>query len=428
MRRLAKTFRKDDYTSYKDYQELSYDEVFFYKFATSSNNSLVFNDLGDYSTTDFFAFGGYLYPEKTTDLFVELYFNDILVHSYKQPLNVLWNRIGFCIPSHHNAQVVKLVLRLTECSSLKTWGLSCGTLDLENYEILDGLPNAEICSALNLPHLMPEALYLDHAYIIALPDENFSSQYTCSTVSKGITTKKCCYCQRHLPIGDTIASSSFHHHKSKKTGFQNECRSCKKWRINDYFNPDRSSDKLNESSIITRERKILLREPEQIIELKNRETGEGLKSQVWKRFNKKCFNCDEPLLLKDVQLDHTRPLAYLWPIDQYATCLCSTCNNNKHDSFPIDYYQSEEKLRLLSQITNLPFAELIKKDVCEEQLQRILDDIVYFATNLDARTFRSIANKVKEVRPTTDLYEILKSTDIKAYNNLMKRLQERKDS
>ena len=427
MRRLAKTFRKDDYSSYKDYQEISYDKVFLFNFSSHGNNSLVYTDLDGYSKDDIFSFGGYIFPNRNTTLTISLYFDDVLVHLYNQPINTLWNRIGFCFSSDTEFTSAKLILS-AECSSIKTWGLSNGTIDLEHYEVLDNLSNTEICSALNLPHLMPETLYLDHENISLTPNKKSSSNFTCTIVDEGIPLKKCCYCQRLLPVGDTIASSAFHKHKAKMTGYQNECRSCKKWRINDYFNPDRSSDKLNESSIITRERKILLREPEQIIELKNRETGEGLKSQVWKRFGKKCFNCNDPLLLKEVQLDHTRPLAYLWPIDQYATCLCSTCNNNKHDSFPIDFYQSEEKLKSLSAITKLPYADLIKKDVCEAQLKRIIDDIVYFADNLDARTFRSITKKVKEVRPQIDLYNILKSTNEKSYNELIERLQERKDS
>lgn len=427
MRRLAKTFRKDDYSSFKDYQEISYDGVFVYDFSNPHTNRLVYSELSKFTKGDIFSFGGYIFPKTNTYIQISLLFDDHVVHSYSQPLNVLWNRIGFCFPCSVQYQTAKVILTIN-CDQLYTWGITSGTIDLEHYEILDGLSDNDICSALNLPHLMPEALYLPHDSIIIMPNPSMSSSYTSRTKEDFIPLKKCSYCQRYLPIGETIASSAFHHHKAKVTGFQNECRSCKKWRINDYFNPDRSSDKLNESSIITRERKILLREPEQIIELKDRETGEGLKSQVWKRFGKKCFNCGIPLLLKEVQLDHTRPLAYLWPIDQYATCLCSTCNNNKHDSFPIDFYQSEEKLRKLSQITGLAYDKLVQKDVCEEQLQRILANIVYFANNLDARTFRSIANKVIEVRPSVDLYKILKTTNANAYNDLMTRLNERKDS
>lgn len=427
MRRLAKTFRKDDYSSFKDYQEISYDEVLDFDFVDSHTNTLVYSELSKFTKGDIFSFGGYIFPKTNTRIHISLQFDNRTVYSYSQSINVLWNRIGFCFPCSTQYNTAKVILTF-ECDQIYTWGITSGTIDLEHYEVLDGLSDEEICSALNLPHLMPEALYLPHDSIIIMPNETLSSKYISSTKETFIPLKKCSYCQRHLPTGDTIASSAFHRHKAKVTGFQNECRSCKKWRINDYFNPDRSSDKLNESSIITRERKILLREPEQIIELKDRETGEGLKSQVWKRFGKKCFNCGEPLLLKEVQLDHTRPLAYLWPIDQYATCLCSTCNNNKHDSFPIDYYQSKEKLHELSSITGLDYDKLILKDVCEEQLQRILNDIVYFAENLDARTFRSIANKVLEVRPSVDLYQILKSTNKKAYDKLIIRLNERKDS
>lgn len=425
MRRLAKTFRKDDYKSNKDYQTIISDEITEYTFKKAKGNRLIFNIDICLDSDDIVSFGGFVFPQEATIANIILYGNEGVIFEYSQQFDKLWNRVGFCFPANSDCENLSVEIRF-DSKKLNMWGVNCGIIDLEHYEVLDGQKTEEICEVLNQPHLMPEALYLDHQNSKIVPNIDASAVLSERTIKEGIQLKKCSYCQRYMPIGTTQLSSSFHRHKAKISGYQNECKSCKKFRINDYFNPERSHDQLNESSIITRERKILLRDPEQIIALKDRETGEGLKSQVWKRFKKKCFKCGDSLKLKEVELDHTRPLAYLWPIDQYATCLCSTCNNNKHDSFPAEFY-SKEELAKLSNITGLPYDDLIKIDVCEEQLNRIIQDISNFADNLDARTFRSIANKVLEVRPNVNLYEILKGENIKSYNDLQKRLKERKE-
>lgn len=56
-------------------------------------------------------------------------------------------------------------------------------------------------------------------------------------------------------------------------------------------------------------------------------------------------------------LDHTRPLALLWPLDGTATALCGPCNSDKHDRPPAEFY-SENKLEDLATITTIPLADL----------------------------------------------------------------------
>ncbi len=237
---------------------------------------------------------------------------------------------------------------------------------------------------------------------------------------KAITLKKCAYCQRVLPVNPKRpATLAFHKHNAKRTGHQNECRACKKWRINDDFNPKRTVDQLHESSVITRERKLFLREPEALSAIKDRE-GAGLKSIVWERFGRRCFRCHRRLNLGEVQLDHTRPMAYLWPIDIHATCLCDACNNHKKDRFPVDVY-SREQLRELAQIIGLPFAELARKEVCAAELARIRADIAGFARAWDPSTFNATARKVRELADV-DLFEELRAADPAAFNELTEAL------
>ncbi len=64
---------------------------------------------------------------------------------------------------------------------------------------------------------------------------------------------------------------------------------------------------------------------------------------IWENFDKKCFKCKKELSTpKEMDLDHTLPLAYLWPLDSTATCLCPSCNSSKSDKFPKDFYTNKE--------------------------------------------------------------------------------------
>lgn len=428
MRRLAKTFRNHNYSSQKDYQKLLTEHCDSYTFNpdNSSNHITLVSD--KLSQTGLLAFGGYIYSSSETPMTLSIISNDNIIFSETKTLKNTWNRIGHAWECEDDDLYTFVKLDFEKPTTISLWGFNVDALNLSHIKALESKDNNSILKAINKKHLTPETYYLNHDINMSMDiDLDCSSNFEVNTEAIPIVIKKCPYCQRLLPISRiNVDYSSFHNHKSKLTKFQNECRACKKWSINDYFNPNRGTDKLNESSIITRERKILLKEPDKILELKDRNTGEGLKSIVWKRFEKKCFNCGTPLTLKKVQLDHTRPLAYLWPIDEYATCLCSTCNNSKHDSFPVDFY-SDDKLKSLSKITGLSYDDLVKKDVNLVELKRIIDNIVYFSKNLDERTFKSIANKVLSVRNNIDLFKILKDTDEEAYNNLISRLNIRKD-
>jgi hypothetical protein len=59
-----------------------------------------------------------------------------------------------------------------------------------------------------------------------------------------------------------------------------------------------------------------------------------------------------------MRLDHTRPLALLWPLDGSATALCGSCNSQKRDRPPAEFYTHPGKLEELAVITGLPLDEL----------------------------------------------------------------------
>jgi hypothetical protein len=86
--------------------------------------------------------------------------------------------------------------------------------------------------------------------------------------------------------------------------------------------------------------------------------GRDLAKDIWEKFDRKCFRCGKRVFINSrnpegsFNLDHTRPLALLWPLDETATCLCKGCNSAKRDRPPSDFYTDEE-LKKLSKITGI---------------------------------------------------------------------------
>jgi hypothetical protein len=161
-------------------------------------------------------------------------------------------------------------------------------------------------------------------------------------------------------------------------GFQLECRFCKKFEVNAAHNPQRTAGQMKEDAARRRHFELLLEHlyggsPQ--LRYKN-ETGGDLASDVFDRFNGCCFKCGSAFAsARDMQLDHTRPLALLWPLDETATALCETHNSEKRDRAPGDYYTQDE-LRRLSRITAIRLEDL--RDPCPN-----MEAITLLGKNLD---------------------------------------------
>jgi len=429
MRRLASQDRGERYGSSRDYQDISQKDSS--RFVGRLRISFDLNN-GD---TNFVGVGGYFRGTDEGDISIRMMIGETNIER-QISLDENWVRFG-AIFSEPSLNPMNLEICIPDGLQIDCWGLVAERLDSEQIPSL-------IIDELGKPHLIPETLYLSHGrwniwtnQIQRLDMNRFQKlqEFLCKIflrsaknqeIGNQISVKKCSICQRYLPVNQIVGRSSFHKHSSKISGYQNECRSCKKWKINDTFNPLRTADQLHESSVITREKKRLLMEPEILQNVKER-TGSGLRSQVWERFNRRCFKCDAEVGLRDFQLDHTMPLAYLWPIDEFATCLCADCNNSKHDHFPVDFYSTEELTRLV-QITGIDQRILLLRDVNEEQLNRVIGDIVRFSNELEARTFASIRRCVLECRPEIDLFEILRARSEQAHQSLQARLAVRPES
>lgn len=411
MRRLTKNVRDDGYSSSRDYQDIIKEESTCYQLNEERQIKIILDNTEN--DTEFIGIGGYIKVDQETQLKCSVYDdsrNEITTKNIKLPEH--WKRFGVgWVNGHSTTYEVNLFV---DVNQIFLYALTFSGFD---RPLESDLETEELLERLNKAHMAPESYYLNSKQDVVIKGIE-----SISHINSDINLKKCSYCQRYLLVGQN--DSSFHKHKSKKSGYQNECRSCKALRINDALNQLRTVDQLNESSVITREKKILLREPEILLEIKNRHSGEGLKSLTWKKFNKRCFKCDKKLLLREVQLDHTRPLAYLWPLDEFATCLCEGCNNSKHDKFPIDFY-NESELKSLSGIIGLSLEELKAKDVNEEELSNIINDIELYFDELDRKTFKSIRNKVIELRQEIDLYELLKNNCEERHQKMQKFLTER---
>ncbi len=421
MRRLASRSRDDKYNSRRDYQTLHEARSLRLRCSTSGRHHLTFHaQLDNASGTSDVGAGGFLHPSAPTTAELEL------ISGTQRTLRAFhlddrWNRVGLALANSASPDLT-LHVSWSGKPDLHLWGLTAGRIILpEQVAALE--PSVD---DLQRTYLCPETFYFRHDSALSLDiDPEQSSEIDLdSEAGAHITLKKCSYCGRLLPVDPRrLGTLSFHKHNAKRTLHQNECRACKKWRINDDLNPLRIVDQFHESSVIGRERRLFLREPEVLQRIKDR-TGAGLKSQVWERFDRKCFYCARPLALDEVQLDHTRPLAYLWPIDEHATCLCAEHNNQKKDKFPVDFY-SDPQLHELARVCGLPYDELRRKSLNISELQRILDDLSSFATEWDPRTFAATARKIQELRPDIDLYALLRTADASAYELLQQALLQR---
>lgn len=239
---------------------------------------------------------------------------------------------------------------------------------------------------------------------------------------KRIIAKSCNRCGRYLPINidNELKTLSFSLHCKKKApcvhstfraykiqnrsdlkasdlngltiedgkvvsyyGHQLECKACKKFFVNAPLNSQRNPQQFKEDGLRRRAIEVLVNTllDKNLIHFEfERRTKKEFSRYIWEKFNKRCFKCgpdSAPIALGDMALDHTMPLAYLYRLDETATCLCSSHNSQKSDHFPVDYYTEEELVRL-SRITGLSLTQLHKKEVNQQVLNLLIENIVWF--------------------------------------------------
>lgn len=161
---------------------------------------------------------------------------------------------------------------------------------------------------------------------------------------------------------------------------QLECKPCKKFFVNAPLNPQRNAQQFKEDWLRRRAIEVLvddLLERNLVhFEFKDK-TNQEFSEYIRKKFWCKCFKCKKEIELNEMNLDHTMPLAYLYRLDETATCLCAEDNSKKSDHFPIDFY-TEDELKELSKITWLSLDILHSKWVNQEVLALLKKNIVWF--------------------------------------------------
>jgi hypothetical protein len=164
-------------------------------------------------------------------------------------------------------------------------------------------------------------------------------------------------------------------------GFQLECRICKKFEVNTPLNAQRTAAQMKEDGARRRALEHLLTElyegsPSLLYRQKT--AGRELTDDVWERFGRRCFKCGTALAEpRGMHLDHTRPLALLWPLDETATALCATHNSEKRDRSPVEFYDSEE-LERLSEITGISLKELSDPGPNRDAIERLEGRLEWF--------------------------------------------------
>lgn len=210
--------------------------------------------------------------------------------------------------------------------------------------------------------------------------------------------------QEGFPIVSNEQKQYVHLHH----GFQLECRPCKKFKVNAPLNPARNSAQRREDSLRRRAFEVLCQEllgTDWIFYQFRRQNKAEFDSSIWEKFDKKCFACGKDLpRVKDMDLDHTLPLAYLWPLDEHATCLCSSCNGQKSDRFPFEFppYLAPGKLEELAEITGIDPRLLLdrRKHINPSVIDELRSNIVWFFDDFLAR---DDYQKIREGKKAADI-------------------------
>ena len=187
-------------------------------------------------------------------------------------------------------------------------------------------------------------------------------------------------------------------------GHQLECKACKKFFVNAPLNPQRNAQQFKEDGLRRRALEVLVNTllDRNLVHFEfERRTKKEFSKYIWEKFNKRCFKCgpdSKPLALGNMALDHTMPLAYLYRLDETATCLCSSHNSQKSDHFPVDYYSEDELVRL-SKITGLSIETLHKREINQQVLALLIKNVVWF---YDDFLMESDYQKVRDGIRTSD--------------------------
>ena len=265
MRRLATQKRGDSVQSNRDYQHiLELGEPVSFVPRKSGTDTVLCLDYSEETEEQTVAgFGGYIASTNDLNVLISLsgHNEDSL---FKKNVSIEgqrhWTRVGFVWIQNNPTSGWRVEFRWDGEGELIVWGLNVASLELPDKVTKFIQNSTEGLSYMSKRHLAPEAFYLPHETALDGAKITKRTNLTKTQSTRNNPGQKCSQCQRHLPIdprldqyrseSDGVTRSpqsmilAFHGHRSKKTGYQNECRACKKFEINEYFNIRRTSDQL----------------------------------------------------------------------------------------------------------------------------------------------------------------------------------------
>ena len=388
-----------------------------------------------------FAVGGFFLPSEAVTITLEIELAETISETIEIEKDH-FEKIGLAIDIDRDelesVDYIKcrILIEGMPSTSIKYWGFDFGFVDneyLKTNDVHDVFFNSKrkIC--------FPEQFFFDNSKKI-LPTDNISSF--------PLIVKSCNRCQRFLPINHISERKqlSFSNHCSSKApckhgnfsnykientfirsdqlnnfikstpytlsddfvisfyGHQLECKACKKFFVNSALNHLRTSTQHREDALRRRAFELLTRDllgMEWIYHSFRTNYDVEFDKFIWEKFDKKCFNCgvgiSDP---KKMDLDHTMPLAGLYPLDETATCLCPSCNSSKSDLYPLDFYSSE-KLLELGKITGIPISLLNSRrpnqavlDQLENKLDWFFNDFLKFEEYTKVRDGKRVADSI----------------------------------
>ena len=312
-----------------------------------------------------------------------------------------WNKVG-SIWRAQDATTIDIAFTLTAdtAGEVAIYQPLCGRI---RHKHLD---DAREALMKNMYDFAPEAIFVDEEIDTKV---NISAPEKTENGTHELILKSCNRCGRYLPINTVIERNHLsytnhcvaaHRRPCKHStfsnlrneaddadviildyGYQLECRFCKKFEVNAAHNPQRSSGQMKEDGARRRAFELLLADLyEGTPQLLYRHKYDSeLADDVWKAFGGKCFNCGCTLeTSRKMHLDHTRPLAFLWPLDGTATALCGSCNSQKRDRTPGEFYLKPDQIERLSEVTGIPLTDLKSPRPNEDAIKLLISRLDWF--------------------------------------------------
>ncbi len=361
------------------------------------------------------AFGGYIFSREKAKLSLEMsycYEDEEYVKYLEEKIeSETWKNIGIHIEQSINedSYITDVVVKMKISSKKRN------VLDFISFDFDVVSKNEFLDNSCKESFYKKTKMHVPYLYYLRsdLPIDRYLKSKREFVEGKRVVLKSCNRCGRYLPINieDELKTLSFSLHCKKKApckhstfrayeiqnkselksndllglniennkvisyyGHQLECKACKKFFVNAPLNPQRNAQQFKEDGLRRRAIEVLVNEllDRNLIHFEfEKRTKKEFSKYIWKKFDKRCFKCgpdSDPIKLKEMALDHTMPLAYLYRLDETATCLCSSHNSQKRDHFPVDYYSEDELVRL-SKITGLSLEQLHKKEINKEVLE-----------------------------------------------------------